>query len=224
MTDIYCPSCGKEHTSNERYCAFCGADLEPIILKFKEKHLPLSFNNGKKQKIPDDPKTPDEWELRRQEVLRIKQANEEEKIKSTYRTIPSYPTSGRVHTVGKDSEDLQERLKRIPKKSTRNALSILIILLIIAIIALGVVYYYNDDFFGGELEGFGNFIIIEIGLSILLIIFIIPFTIISSRIKTGGRKSCYYSESRRNKDYYAEECAAEAFFAALCCGLSGCRD
>ncbi len=51
MSDIFCPSCGKEHTSNKRYCTYCGADLEPVILKFKGEKLPVSYNNGKTQRV-----------------------------------------------------------------------------------------------------------------------------------------------------------------------------
>ncbi len=51
MTEIYCPSCGKEHKSNNRYCTNCGADLENVILKFKGDKLPVSYNNGKTQRV-----------------------------------------------------------------------------------------------------------------------------------------------------------------------------
>jgi len=58
MSDIYCPSCGKEHKSNSRYCTNCGADLENVITKFKGEQLPVSYNNGKPQRtqvIGSDP-------------------------------------------------------------------------------------------------------------------------------------------------------------------------
>ena len=51
MAEIFCPSCGKEHQSNNRYCTYCGADLENVILKFKEKQMPVSYNNGKTGRV-----------------------------------------------------------------------------------------------------------------------------------------------------------------------------
>lgn len=48
LEDIYCPGCGLKHVSNNRYCLNCKTDMEPIILEFKDKNLPLSFNNLQK--------------------------------------------------------------------------------------------------------------------------------------------------------------------------------
>ena len=41
---IFCPKCGQEHTSTKRYCKNCGNDLEEVILRFKQKYLPIKYN------------------------------------------------------------------------------------------------------------------------------------------------------------------------------------
>ncbi len=47
MTKLHCVSCGKVHNSNNRYCEFCGYDLEDEILRFKQKQLPIKYENSK---------------------------------------------------------------------------------------------------------------------------------------------------------------------------------
>ena len=37
MSQIFCVKCGKAHTTNEKYCEYCGTNLEPILLKFKQQ-------------------------------------------------------------------------------------------------------------------------------------------------------------------------------------------
>ncbi len=50
VEDIYCPGCGKKHVTNDRYCLTCNTDMEPIILEYKAKYLPVKFNNLQKHK------------------------------------------------------------------------------------------------------------------------------------------------------------------------------
>ncbi len=69
MNELKCTNCGEAHTSNDRHCSFCGEDLGEAILKYKEKQLPVTFNNGKPKKIQPE----DEAEERKQAVLRIKE-------------------------------------------------------------------------------------------------------------------------------------------------------
>ncbi|MFW9852495.1 MAG: hypothetical protein ACFFDS_06110 [Candidatus Thorarchaeota archaeon] len=52
MSDrVLCPECGMEHLSSERNCTYCGYDLADLIVDFKDKHLPVSFNNEEKKDI-----------------------------------------------------------------------------------------------------------------------------------------------------------------------------
>ena len=51
--NVYCPSCGKLHKTESRYCLFCGNDLEEVILKFKKKRLPIKYD-VKKEKVKRD--------------------------------------------------------------------------------------------------------------------------------------------------------------------------
>ncbi len=50
MSEFFCPSCSKKHLSNDRYCSFCGYDLEQLILEYKDRHLPVKLNNHKEEK------------------------------------------------------------------------------------------------------------------------------------------------------------------------------
>lgn len=146
MSDIYCPSCGQEHTSNNRYCTNCGADLENVILKFKEKKMPVSYNNGK---------------------------------------------TGRVQVVGTDPDNFQGPTKRIPRKRTRNSLGVFTILIILALVAVGLIYYFNPEFFDFlGYDRFDTFLYIMIGLGVLLVLSFLPMMIASNRYRSGGRSTC----------------------------------
>ncbi|MHA1200544.1 MAG: zinc-ribbon domain-containing protein [Candidatus Heimdallarchaeaceae archaeon] len=178
MTGIFCPSCGKEHQTNDRYCTYCGADLENVILKFKGERLPVSYNNGKTQ---------------------------------------------RVQVVGTDPESFQGSTKRVPRKRTRNTLGVLTVLLILAIIAVGLVYYFNPDFFNFfSIDTFDTFLYIEIGLGILLILTLFPTMIASNRYSSGGRSTCTSGRRyNRSSDYYFWDC----LISCLCYGfLTGLCD
>ena len=41
---VYCPSCGKIHETESKFCEYCGEDLEAVILKFKTKRLPIKYD------------------------------------------------------------------------------------------------------------------------------------------------------------------------------------
>ncbi|MHA1515730.1 MAG: hypothetical protein ACTSPF_09360 [Candidatus Heimdallarchaeaceae archaeon] len=43
MNELYCPKCGKKHGSANKHCQYCGENLEFIILKLKQKHLPIKY-------------------------------------------------------------------------------------------------------------------------------------------------------------------------------------
>lgn len=58
MSDrVLCPECGMEHLSSERNCTYCGYDLTDLIVDFKDKHLPISFNNEEKKEIKQKAQT-----------------------------------------------------------------------------------------------------------------------------------------------------------------------
>ena len=43
MNELFCPKCGKKHFSANRYCQYCGKDLENVIIRFKQKNLPIKY-------------------------------------------------------------------------------------------------------------------------------------------------------------------------------------
>ncbi len=49
MSGVFCPNCGKQHESKERFCEFCGEDLSDVIIQYKNKKLPvkLEYNEPK---------------------------------------------------------------------------------------------------------------------------------------------------------------------------------
>ncbi|MHA1667858.1 MAG: zinc-ribbon domain-containing protein [Candidatus Heimdallarchaeaceae archaeon] len=48
---LRCPKCEEIHDINSRYCSYCGYDLEPYIISFKNKHLPIHLDGGE---VTDD--------------------------------------------------------------------------------------------------------------------------------------------------------------------------
>ncbi len=52
MSDLFCPKCGSKHDTNDKYCQYCGEDLEEIILEYKSKKLPIRYQNGTAQSGP----------------------------------------------------------------------------------------------------------------------------------------------------------------------------
>jgi uncharacterized membrane protein YvbJ len=45
MSGIFCSKCGEKHTSDDRFCENCGNDLEQIIIRYKQKKLPIKFQD-----------------------------------------------------------------------------------------------------------------------------------------------------------------------------------
>ncbi|MHA1218589.1 MAG: hypothetical protein ACTSO5_07900 [Candidatus Heimdallarchaeaceae archaeon] len=45
MSGIFCSKCGEKHTTDGQFCKHCGNDLESTILRYKQKKLPIKFND-----------------------------------------------------------------------------------------------------------------------------------------------------------------------------------
>lgn len=109
---LYCPKCGKEHKTADRYCQYCGVDLENIILKFKQKNLPVRFNAESKdeekmkrieKEISDYTKT----ETKLEEFDMIPENLGDQQLSDTYtQTVQSIHGSSFGHSPGK-----QQRVK-----------------------------------------------------------------------------------------------------------------
>ena len=52
MSAIFCPNCGKKHTINNKFCEYCGTNLGEAILRYKQRHLPIKYQQGSTPK-PD---------------------------------------------------------------------------------------------------------------------------------------------------------------------------
>jgi len=50
--ELYCPKCGSKHDTSDRYCQYCGEDLEEVIVQYKSKQLPIRYQNGSAQSGP----------------------------------------------------------------------------------------------------------------------------------------------------------------------------
>ncbi|OLS31842.1 MAG: hypothetical protein HeimAB125_14910 [Candidatus Heimdallarchaeota archaeon AB_125] len=48
MVKIFCSKCGKLHETEGKICENCGEDLEGSILRYKQKHLPIKYENASK--------------------------------------------------------------------------------------------------------------------------------------------------------------------------------
>lgn len=46
MSAIFCPNCGKKHTINNKFCEYCGTNLGDAILRYKQKHLPINYQQS----------------------------------------------------------------------------------------------------------------------------------------------------------------------------------
>ena len=44
MSDLICPKCGKIHDSTEKNCAYCGENLEDLIVQYKNNRLPIKLS------------------------------------------------------------------------------------------------------------------------------------------------------------------------------------
>ncbi len=48
MVKIFCSKCGNLHETEGKFCKNCGEDLEGAILRYKQKHLPINYENASK--------------------------------------------------------------------------------------------------------------------------------------------------------------------------------
>ncbi|NPD88917.1 MAG: hypothetical protein HGN29_09330 [Asgard group archaeon] len=46
MSELYCANCEKLHESESRFCEYCGFDLKEAILRFKQKRIPVKYNES----------------------------------------------------------------------------------------------------------------------------------------------------------------------------------
>jgi len=46
MIEIFCTNCGKQHTSTNKFCEYCGQDLADVILRQKQKRLPVKYEQS----------------------------------------------------------------------------------------------------------------------------------------------------------------------------------
>ena len=196
MTKIFCPCCGNAHSSNKRYCSFCGEDLEEIILDYKNKHLPIAFNNDKLKKAQPI----DEWDERRQTVLKIKEKEKAReriaRLKEQQR-IAEFEKTRKRRKVPFRKIFCQAR-KRLEGKKTRKVPSstlkwILRILIFLSIAGVFVTFILMLALFESEACDYLFLaFFITMGLSFILLI---PVVIVESLTRSKGRALCY-SESR----------------------------
>ena len=121
--NLYCTSCGKLHESESKFCQYCGYDLESAILRFKGKRLPIKFD----QSLPPEEK---DKELEGMEFYK--------------QVIKKEPPIDDAEYTGK--------IRKIPRKSTRNILVAVVILIGMAVVATFIVGD-RTDLFGTEAEG-----------------------------------------------------------------------
>lgn len=53
MPNIFCPQCGEPHESEGIFCKNCGNNLEGVILRYKQKLLPIKYQ-GAAPSSPED--------------------------------------------------------------------------------------------------------------------------------------------------------------------------
>ena len=46
MSELFCANCGKVHESESKFCEYCGFDLKEAILRFKQKQLPIKYDES----------------------------------------------------------------------------------------------------------------------------------------------------------------------------------
>jgi len=164
-----CPNCEKEHSSNDRFCSYCGEDLEEIILAFKEKQLPVSFNNNNKR--AKETFSLDEAEERRQEVLRIKEEQREHE-----RTVKAEEQ--------KQRDEYEKTLKRKPIPTIRKKRMTCIPPIVVLILMIIAMVLANE--FAFEWEALGWFFGIMMGGMTLFILAFIPYMRVTALIRSRG--------------------------------------
>jgi len=109
---LYCPKCGKEHKTADRNCQYCGADLKNIILKFKQKNLPVRFNakfqdEEKMKRIEKEISDYTKTEMKLEEFDILPENLGDQKLSDTYtQTVQSIHSSSFGYSPGK-----QQRVK-----------------------------------------------------------------------------------------------------------------
>ena len=48
MSGVFCPNCGKKHAAEGKFCEYCGTDLEQVILRYKQRKLPIKYQTEPK--------------------------------------------------------------------------------------------------------------------------------------------------------------------------------
>lgn len=116
MNDVFCPKCGKIHKSANRHCDHCGEDLEFVILKFKQKHLPVKY---KAEPPPLDEDKASETQKNITEYIKTEAELEEYDILPENLTrqplTNTYTQAAQIQTTGKFSRESQ-RLKLQKKR------------------------------------------------------------------------------------------------------------
>ena len=116
MKSVYCPKCGKMHKSVNKQCDFCGENLEFVILRFKQDHLPIKYQ---KTAPPYDEEKAKKIEKDISEYIRAEEKLDEydilpenltrQTIASSYTKATQIQTSGRLHG---DSQKIKLQRKR----------------------------------------------------------------------------------------------------------------
>jgi hypothetical protein len=188
-----CPNCNTVHTSNYRYCSTCGNDLEEIILSFKEKKLPISYNNGNNHIDKKKVLIRNEAEERRQAVLQIKEKKRErERIEKAeiQRKRDKYLQSldrKRIPTLK------QKRLRYIPP-------------IVTFALMMGALALLNTDIYGDVF--IAVFTIMIVG-PILLVLSFIPLSRAVALIRSDGLTASLRKAPKPPKDELTQclECA-----------------
>ncbi|MHA1953502.1 MAG: zinc-ribbon domain-containing protein [Candidatus Heimdallarchaeaceae archaeon] len=43
MSGVFCPNCGNKHEKSGKFCQYCGANLEDVIMDYKNDRLPVKY-------------------------------------------------------------------------------------------------------------------------------------------------------------------------------------
>jgi hypothetical protein len=52
MSGVFCPNCGNKHEKSGKFCQYCGANLEEVILDYKNERLPVKYQSESAQSGP----------------------------------------------------------------------------------------------------------------------------------------------------------------------------
>jgi len=107
MNELYCPKCGKKHGSANKHCQYCGENLEIIILKLKQKHLPIKYRI-----------TPQDEEKAKEIEKNILDYEKTEEKLDKYDILPEYLTKQPVSSSYSQSMQIQPYGKH-PSQSQR---------------------------------------------------------------------------------------------------------